>query len=167
MTISHSAITIDGATAWLVVECPPDSAPARWEQADKQCDTCGGCGEVADESLTLGVACPDCDGTGRHTFTLDVECVLPMCVNGQRGYWQDGHPCGYCNATGTSHLSVHVVEVLPIYGKTQPPTEVRRFIAKWRETEWVIADRDAYTGQAVNMPTDAANDVWAVRLAVH
>ena len=81
-------ITIDGDMALLVMppdhefptnqashQCavcgnPPESHP--WPHvgaANRQCDTCDGVGWPGFAMF----ACPDCDGTGRHTFTVEVH----------------------------------------------------------------------------------------------
>jgi hypothetical protein len=108
-------------------------------------------------------------GTGRRR-TLDVECVLPMCVNGKRGYWQDGHPCGRCRATGTYQLSVHVVEVLPIHDHCADYKPADHICRAWQDERWYwhrsdLGDRP--TEEIVTLSTDAAPGMFAVRLAVH
>jgi hypothetical protein len=141
MTIPATVITIDGATAWLVVRSITDDLKY---------------------------------GTGRRR-TLDVECVLPMCVNGKRGYWQDGHPCGRCRATGTYQLSVHVVEVLPIvatFDQRLPlfihDSGLKAVVVLRSDGRAWIWDR-ADTNREITgtLPADAAPDKYAVRLAVH
>jgi hypothetical protein len=148
--IPSTAITIDGTTAWLVVECPPDSAPANWEQADKQCDTCNGYpGPTQFEPRTC------CDGTGRHTFTLHVEGERLSIANGMlRRY--DGFAA-----------PVHVVEVLPVMDRVIPAI-VGFHIAKTNQG-WMLVESDGlYTHlTAITLPADAAPDKYAVRLAVH
>jgi len=66
----------DDGTAWLVEEALPDS-PSGWPATrnDRPCDTCGGSMYVWPEgsSFRSNTPCPDCDGTGRHTFTIEVE----------------------------------------------------------------------------------------------
>jgi hypothetical protein len=153
MTISHTDIAIDGTTAWLV---GPDYTPAFIATINRPCDTCDGIGsqclnghDHADCPWTS--QCRDCGGTGRHTFTLDVQCVLPMCVNGKRGYWEDGSPCGYCNASGTRALSVHVVDVLELV-----------------ESGWfyTVATRGGFS-KPTTLPTSAAPGKYAVQIEVH
>jgi DnaJ-class molecular chaperone len=142
MTIAATAITIDGPTAWLVVR---NHDGWFWEtDHNRPCDTCDGTGHATfGNQVRTSEECHDCDGSKQHTFNIHLS-------EGQH-----------------ETLSVHVVEVLPIYGKTQPPTEVRRFIAKWRETEWVIADRDANTGRTIPLSADAAAGKYVVRMEVH
>jgi hypothetical protein len=168
MTIAATAITIDGDTAWLAVEYPAPLGKATivsYRELDRPCDRCHGTGRMLEDDASRP-RCPDCHGTGQHTFTLDVECVLPMCVNGKRGYWQDGHPCGYCNATGTYQLSVHVVAMLEIKDRPGGPMRsdgpmLYRFGPSW----WGWSDSGDYI--AVTLPLDAAPGMYAVRLAVH
>jgi hypothetical protein len=168
MTVPSTAITIDGPTAWLV---GPDYTPAFIATLNRPCDTCEKDRKTLDSDEQSDVYCPECDSTRRHTLTLDVECVLPMCVNGKRGYWQDGHPCGYCNATGTYQLSVHVVDVLPIHGATEHwPDATHLSMDESNRTVWLWT----WTGQGFEstrdyctLPADAADGMYAVRLAVH
>jgi hypothetical protein len=67
-------------TAWLVDDRRfVPNAGAWWGDLDRPCDTCGGWGELEDDHPVYGAAmgadCPDCDGTGRHTFTIEVDNV--------------------------------------------------------------------------------------------
>jgi hypothetical protein len=169
--VPSTAITIDGDTAWLVVPLSgyhPNVATT-YTHYNRPCDRCHGTGRMLEDDASRPT-CPDCHGTGQHTFTIDVECVLPMCVNGKRGYWQDGHPCGYCNATGTYQLSVHVVDVLPIHGATEHwPDATHLSLDEGNRTVWLWT----WTGQGFDftqnyctLPADAAPDKYAVRLAV-
>jgi hypothetical protein len=166
--IRSTAIAIDGDTATLIVR---NHDRWFWEtEHDRPCDTCEKDRKTLDSDEPSDVYCPECDSTRRHTFTLDVKCVLPMCVNGQRGYWQDGHPCGYCNATGTSQLSVHVVEVIPIYDWNSPE------LPKGDGSPYIVLDSPGYELPCLwngtqwsdaPLPDDAAPDMFCVRLAVH
>ena len=67
--ISADHIAIDGSTAWAL-----DDKDRWWHvNLDRPCDTCDGTGHGEDSGGIGGRAtCTDCDGTGRHTFTLDV-----------------------------------------------------------------------------------------------
>jgi hypothetical protein len=173
--IPSTAITIDGTTAWtLFYGTIGEDGMRDYDALNRPCNACYGYGQEAtahDGTVAGGyVDCPDCAGTGRHCFTLDVECVLPMCVNGQRGYWQDGHPCGYCNATGTSQLSVHVVEVLPIVYNwndwmTKPLVSIER------DGSAVLVENriDGFCEKVtdITLPADAAAGKFAVRLEIH
>ena len=92
--IPASDVIIDGDTAWLVV-----SSDIGARTRNRPCDACGdwdtpgwNCGTPYMPAEP--VACSHCSGTGRHTFTIDIE--------GQ-GVRQIGNL-----------LSVHVLEVLPI-----------------------------------------------------
>jgi hypothetical protein len=180
MNIKSTSVTIDGTTAWLVVECPPDSAPARWEQADKQCDTCNGTGRNIKPSTCELVVCPGCHGSKRHTFTLDVECE--WCVGygyllGSPDHYEAGSdavfPCTddageECN-DGTRQLSVHVVEVLPIHDHCADYKPADHICRAWQDERWYWhrSSRWVTTEKIVTLPADAAPGMWAVRLAVH
>jgi hypothetical protein len=182
MTSPSTAITIDGPTAWLVVECPPDSAPARWEQADKQCDTCNGVGWLTWTYLTKPGTktfdCTDCHGTGRFTFTLDVECddsihlpFVPDLADDDPWYVPGDRECRQCDESGTYQLSVHVGEVLPIHGATEHwPDATHLSLDEGNRTVWLWT----WTGQGFDftrdyctLSADAASGMYAVRLAIH
>jgi DnaJ-class molecular chaperone len=70
-----------GGGAWLVVhECDGNHPEGEnrfcdlaCKSLDGPCGTCNGHGRIIHSS---GVApfCSDCDGTGRHTFTVEVAC---------------------------------------------------------------------------------------------
>ena len=64
---------------------------------DRPCDTCDG-GGYPNHELPI---CPDCDGTGRHTFTVEVACP---CTLGRSGSMPD------CGGTG---IRTHRVSVVP------------------------------------------------------
>jgi hypothetical protein len=86
VNIPADRIAIDGDTAWFIPQrCPETRAPqgAHWGQGnpciygvralDRPCDTCDGSGTCFHGGPDVLPRCPDCDGTGRRTFTLDVE----------------------------------------------------------------------------------------------
>ena len=92
--IAATNIAIDGDNAWAI-----DDKDRWWHvNLDRPCDTCDGVGWLTWKSLTKSGTksfdCHDCDGTGRHTFTLDVA---------QRILESYGH---YIET-----IKVHVVEV--------------------------------------------------------
>jgi hypothetical protein len=168
MTIPATAITIDGPTAWWVIDL---KTAWRRKHDNRPCDTCAKIRAALGNATRNDEPCLSCgEIDGRHTFTIDVECVLPMCVNGKRGYWQDGHPCGRCRATGTYQLSVHVVEVLEIHGATEHwPDATHLSMDEGNMTVWLWT----WTGQGFDftqnyctLPADAADGMYAVRLAV-
>jgi hypothetical protein len=63
---SHWHDNGDG-TVWVVFNViAPEYDP--WTPYDRPCDTCHGA--RYDRAIA---PCPDCDGTGRHTFTIEVD----------------------------------------------------------------------------------------------
>jgi hypothetical protein len=184
MTIAATAITIDGDTAWWIVEhrlCPthapcdcgrfglPFGLPhcklscelgsvtglARALNLDCPCDTCDGSGSFpAIQSQTD--PCPDCDGSKRHTFNIHLS-------EGQH-----------------ETLSVHVVEVLEIVrgscpDKTNAPHRRAHLhlddnedqAGMCRENRDLIWDSPWKSRNLVTLPTDAAAGKYVVRLAMH
>jgi hypothetical protein len=166
MTIAATAITIDGDTAWLAVEYPAPLGKATivsYRELDRPCDRCHGTGRMLEDDASRPT-CPDCHGTGRHTFTIDVECE--WCVGygyllGAPDHYEAGSdaviPCTdddgeECN-DGSRSISVHVVEVLG------PITEVAPGV-------WTVRG-NVHVGNLAPLPEDAADGMYAVRLAVH
>ena len=45
--------------------------PSWFKSLDRPCDGCDGEGFASNE-MVMGVDCPDCDGSGRHVFDLEV-----------------------------------------------------------------------------------------------
>jgi hypothetical protein len=158
--IPSAAITIDGPTAWLVVR---NHDGWFWEtDHNRPCDTCNGQGWFPFQFFTqdygyqiLEDSCIDCHGTGRHTFTIDVQ-----------------EPCR-CKADcgDITQLSVHVVEVLPIHGATEHwPDATHLSLDEGNRTVWLWT----WTGQGFDftrdyctLSADAASGMYAVRLAIH
>jgi hypothetical protein len=162
MTISSTDIAIDGTTAWLVVD---EANQIGFTHYGRPCDTCKGYGQEAtahDGTVAGGyVDCPDCGGTGRHTFTLDVREPCRSEVD----CWND-----------IKTFTVHVVEVLPIVDATAPQQTVRADIIDWGEkhhrnspTRFVYMPADQTTAGTYlpAFPTSAAPGKYAVRLAIH
>jgi hypothetical protein len=155
-TISHTAIAIDGTTAWLV-DTPGMSVG--WELRNRPCDTCGGveCSMGLDCDDTLcQCPCLHCHGTGRHTFTLDVECDCPTESNPE--------PC-----MSITELTVHVVEVLLIYpifgvGDASLDRTIPHIMMDGTGAWYLDGDKGI---RSVTLSTDAAPGKFCVQLAVH
>lgn len=65
--IAADHIAIDGSTAWVI-----DDKDRWWHvNLERPCDRCHGQGRMLEDDASRPT-CTDCDGTGRHTFTLDV-----------------------------------------------------------------------------------------------
>jgi hypothetical protein len=140
---------------------------AGWRSLDRPCDTCDGLGVGhPQESQTEGYwePCLDCDGTGRHTFTVE---VANQCAFHQAKLHENGHPDrGHCicgERPDTFRVSVVEGMVLPIYGgyKTRPVGHI-----------WINGDGDAWhhdinESRIVILPSAAAPGMWCVKLAVH
>ena len=71
----------EDGTAWLVTSQTVNGKPYlplfpnghgyTFESLDRPCDGCDGEGFASNE-MVMGVDCPDCDGSGRHVFDLEV-----------------------------------------------------------------------------------------------
>jgi hypothetical protein len=156
--IPQTDISIDGSTAWALLTAlaqyvPAGEFPETW--LNHPCDTCDGFGDLKSFHLLSATTsrCRDCDGTGRHTFTLDVEdpdaapIYIPM----------------------TKDLTVHVVEVMPIVDhlrESRRPRIQKLSAPKMSgQTHWV--DDGERPGKKIQLPATAAPGKWAVRLAIH
>jgi hypothetical protein len=178
--IPSAAITIDGPTAWLVVR---NHDGWFWEtDHNRPCDTCDGrkgtSGIIPYEYARYRTPCPDCHGTGRFTFTLDVECddsihlpFVPDLADDDPWYVPGDRECRQCDESGTYQLSVHVGEVLPIHGATEHwPDATHLSLDEGNRTVWLWT----WTGQGFDftrdyctLSADAASGMYAVRLAIH
>jgi hypothetical protein len=147
----------DDGTAWWVM----DEAPHRGLNAiDRPCDTCGGSMYVWPEgsSFRSNTPCPDCDGTGRHTFTIEVE-----------------NDTYLIDPSFTYRVSVVLGMVLPIYGEDDmgdrlpqewmPHITINSFNAAqqwWRNPKCP----DEWANDGITLPPAAKPGMWAVKLEV-
>jgi hypothetical protein len=164
---SSIALSEDGRQAWWVVrECDCDHRVSvgchkTLRRADQSCDACGG---DSDRWFRLGGSpCPDCDGTGRHTFTIEVEHHDAAYMT-----YQTGEP-----GTRTFRVSVVPGMVVPIVDNDAP---------EWYERSdhhiGMGQDENAeYNGRIdtgtepgyvrdVILPPDARPGMWAVQLQI-
>jgi hypothetical protein len=184
MTILSTAITIDGDTATLVVDdcesmpdrqcsmMPDNPCDVAAKDLDRLCDTCNGSGSFpAIQSQTD--PCPDCDGTGRHCFTLDVESEPFWSVDEQAKYHIEPCDDADCCKPPPKQLSVHVVEVLPIVAwdtvdlGLPHPVPCMTIDPHGNALEVDEAGVDCFKAHDRTLPPDAADDMFCVRLAVH
>jgi hypothetical protein len=163
--IPQTHITIDGDTAWWVTGDPIASSEAWAMTICRPCDTCDGVGKTIQQGRDTRSwqTCPDCHGTGRFTFTLDVPCLC-MTLPGCNGPYKGG-PCG---GTGTRQITVHVVEVLPI------DAVIGACLAhKWPHVLVghglsVLCGGPGTDGvTSITLPASKAVGKYAVRLAIH
>lgn len=146
----------DDGTAWWVgnewaMSNPPKPSP---HHLDRPCDTCDGrkwCLGDDTPGLYDAVPCPDCDGTGRHTFSISVDRnAMPM---------RDGVHIGR-----DITLRVHVLDVLPITDEgrvTVGPSSA------WWDNSATEVDAALIGASGGPLPPAAAPGMWAVLLAVH
>lgn len=144
-------------TAWVVVECShPNSAPAAWDQDDKPCGTCRGSHRVKGPAQTaVDMDCPDCDGTGRHTFEVEVES------------WSGTHT--YDGSRSIRTLRVHVVPgmVLPIVDSDDWVEGVDCIEANPYGEFWLhLASLPPLAARGITLPPAAKPGMWAVQLRI-
>jgi hypothetical protein len=176
MTIAATAITINGDTAWLVVPLSgyhPNVATT-YTHYNRPCDRCHGTGRMLEDDASRPT-CPDCYGTGRHTFTIDVRCDL--CEG--HGAFMDVSPmkpCSSCRGAGVTTLTVHVVEVLPIYAEDVPDEQVpdgqshivyNEGVGEFDLLNWSDELGHWRCDGTIPLSADAAPGKYVVRMAVH
>jgi hypothetical protein len=169
MTIPASSIHFNGDdTAWLVIPLLLDVEMMVTE--DRPCDTCGG--EPDTRVLTATEwfdHCPDCDGTGRHTFTVEAgQCIC----NG------DSPPADDCEGVRSLRVSIREEMVLGIYDPTAGcPGPASPHIC-WSATDrhvdsetngcWLLVTNTLHDASpAIILPPDAQPGMWAVLLDIH
>jgi hypothetical protein len=156
--IPSTAIAIDGATAWLIMDEPDHDETMRWANLDRTCHTCGGTGTNrvnVNRSLKGLKGCAPCCGTGRHTFEIPTSEVF---IAG------DGE-----NAIRITALTVHVVEVLliyPIFGVGDASLDRTIPHIMMDDTGAWYLDGDQGI-RNITLSTSAAPGKYAVRLALH
>jgi hypothetical protein len=139
MTISATAITIDGDTAWWVIDL---KTAWRRKHDNRPCDTCDGTGHATfGNQVRTSEECHDCDGSKRHTFNIHLS-------EGQH-----------------ETLSVHVVAELEI-GDDHTFGEGFLYGGKHFGPNWIVVG-GGLDQPYVTLPADAAPGMYAVRLAVH
>jgi hypothetical protein len=131
----------DDGTAWWVTDDPVTAE--LWRAIlNRPCDICGG-GRFTALGKLYGQPCQHCDGTGRHTFTVEVE-------------WPDALHSGESDT-----LRVHVLEVLPIWAEGEDGYQVLDAITV------VDAGMVSINYHRIPFPSSAKPGMWAVLLAVH
>jgi hypothetical protein len=149
--------------AWMLA---PDFASFMvYRQIDRQCDMCYGRG-----------TCVLCDGTGRHTFTIDIECPVLAFEGSAVHDHPDVNPCPVCSGVTTYRVSVVPGMVLPIvaWDEQKQIATLDHFIATgWKQNpEWAVEyRRGAHIGRQqkpITLPSAATpGKHWAVKLEVH
>jgi hypothetical protein len=169
---------VDGEAWWVVRKCPEPRGQQSMHTdcnvgakiLDRPCATCGG--------MPLGFDgfhdCPDCSGTGRHTFIVEVENEEWHCEtcndSGISHTGDTASDCGYCPTDHTYRVSVVPGMVLPIVTMTQACSDDQPLpfiIAPAIGYNAVIAGYpDAEHETVVTLPSAAAPGLWAVKLRV-
>jgi len=113
--------------------------------------------------------CPACGGTGRHTFTIDVDlshaemgCTKSEVLEGG-GIWP----------TRTYRVSVAPGMVLPILDECPDYDPPDHICQAWGDGRWIwhksddVAGLDGITEEPVTLPSAATPGMYAVKLVVH
>ena len=158
----------DDDTLWWVTDL---GTFTDWEDdyLERECDTCDGDGYVKPDKSHL---CPDCDGTGRHTFTIEVENEEWHCEtcndSGISHTGDTASSCGYCPTDHTYSVSVVPGMVLRVVASDEPcdPAELRNVIVSMDNgSANYITERNSIA--TTTLPPDARPGMWAVQLQVH
>jgi hypothetical protein len=176
MTIPASSIHFNGdGTAWWVLAndawIGDRSAGALLSDNDRPCVTCGGSGEAMLTNLGWAFRddhehnCPDCDGTGRPAFTVEVPTATAAQVLAGP----------YIPGPRSLRVSIREGMVLPIKGgKPNTPMwqEGERLIHMMKNSAFVIRARGGGwlakgVEQVITLPPDARPGMWAVLLDIH
>ena len=151
----HIAFTDDGHAWWV-------GAPSTYLlDLVRPCDFCptwfhGG----NDGSSPLGKRCPDCGGSGRHVFTIEVDCLCASYVDGP-------YKSGPCGGTGFVRHRVSVVpgEVMPIYDTDNRGAHPLAIVSA--PSGFFRLDRDSSDDDyRVELPAAAEPGMWAVKLRI-
>jgi hypothetical protein len=153
VTIPASSITIDGPRAWWVV--PEDELP---QIPHLPCDNCFGRGWGRNLFADVDTQCPECYGTGRHTFEIHVEDLEAAPI--------------HIGPRMTTTYRVHVVRVLPIVDpppNKYPTHDFVRYPAHPARYEWTgapgIHSWKCHGG--VELPADAEPGKYVVEMEIH
>jgi hypothetical protein len=164
----------DDGTAWLVEEALPDS-PSGWPATrnDYPCDTCGGGLEEAFQwrdwqTVSMIQDCPDCDGTGRHTFTVEVgghsrTPSLSMELSGEA-------PCDGCVRTYrvsvVPGMVLRIISMSAACADDAPPLPFIISPVRRGEATVIAGYPDADHETVITLPPAAQPGMWAVKLRV-
>ena len=176
-------------TAWLVTSQTVNGKPYlplfpnghgyTFESLDRPRDGCDGEGFASNE-MVMGVDCPECNGTGCHTFVVEVECLV-RCSPADH-LFQGGATCSVCNglATLTYRVSVEPGMILPIRDWHWKPSDgtPQRWLSEngvtFEQTNlhrYSLRESDGFhiTSHPSNiaLPPAASPGQYAVKLRIH
>ena len=171
---SHIKFSDDRTTAWLVVSADPSEYG--WDVAlNRPCDTCDGSLEqlIVERGV---VRCPDCHGSGRHCFEIEVrtECTCERrTIGGGAGWYDHATDCpvrsikGYLASDGWHFVRTLTVSVVP--GMVLGPLDDGQFVGEsdyWYEEPNIL--RHFHDDQNdITLPDAAAVGMFAVWFNVH
>ena len=154
--ITATDIAFDSNRAWL--RCTntdteqDENRAAFWHGSDRPCDTCNGGRIELLEGGPGSIGCPDCHGTGRHTFNIDTA-------------WQTE-----VDAYTTETLRVHVIQALPVVQIDGQPEEtacIDTIGNIWLPDITREGDPCHYLNGHAKTPFAAEPGDWLIELATH
>ena len=172
--IPANHITINGDTAWWVFDHGLQLIDLA--AADVPCDGCFNGEYPIWDHNDVEVECPDCDGTGRHTFAIEVECVGTLMPNDHGGLTCDGGCSDYPYGVVTHRVHVvpsMVVPIVDVWGDHESAPRNGRVVDLGNQGHaWVVditskADWQLQPVERITLPPAAKPGMWAVQLAVH
>jgi hypothetical protein len=152
----HISFNDDGTAWWALGSWTLDDSPPV-KHLDRPCGSCGGSGYVSDE-MVIDAPCPDCDSTGRHTFTVEVEQLCDTLANALR-----------CDLI-TFRVSVVPGMVLPIVDNSNDWEHGHiDHIDMMDETAILRTNTEGFCqdGEIITLPPAAKPGTCAVQLQVH
>lgn len=187
--IPSTAIAFDGNRAWVVVTPDPKRGGISGRWFARPCDTCGSLVRAGDQVIDpegrrwvngRSVAryepftCPDCDGTGRHTFEIEAECEVVNSVEHRKPFSRER----VATWDGSWRKEVIRYRVSVVEGMVLPITDNDECDGTHRIVLWDATTAFTCTGpkgphEFITLPPDAARLLaegktpWAVLLDVH
>lgn len=157
------AFNAERTEAWLV---GPDYTPPFIATLDRLCDHCEKWFHHGDGTIhSLGKRDPECDGTGRNTLMIEVECTGTLQRNERGGLTCDGG-CADAYPWGTVSYRAHIRPgmVAPVVqGRTQ--SDALRIELLDNGKFWLV---DGPRGiRTLDMPASTKVGDWAVLMDIH
>lgn len=173
-------------TAWLVFDDHAVRGDRWWDSRrymsdlGRPCDTCGGFCRLRENAAdSYGRPCPDCDGTGRHTFDVEVECSCACHRLHSKYPGLSRDALGQCKRDGscvggtlTYRASIVPGMVLPLVAIDQHNT-IGHYIVQTQPSGrcWELDNTDFPVKQHgdsdITLPAAAAPGIYAVKLRIH
>ena len=159
----------EDGTAWWVTDS--NVAFIDYTGADRPCGGCDGrkwCLGNDTPGLYDAIACPDCNGTGRHTFDVEVGCSV-RCSPADH-LFQGGATCSVCNGSSmlTYRVSVEPGMVLPIVNYGEHNIVGRYIVTNVESDSFYMMQNETFpvTSELITLPSAASPGQYAVKVRI-